>query len=54
MNRCDAHHDGHDCATPGACRTALLALCDRIANRPPDHPDHDRRAIRDQLEAVPA
>lgn len=33
MNRCDAHHDGHDCRTTGACSRGLLALLERVDNR---------------------
>lgn len=37
MTRCDAAHDGHDCATPGACTRAVVAMCERVtaASAPP-------------------
>lgn len=34
-DRCDAYHDRqHDCFVPGACSKALLAMLERVSNRP--------------------
>lgn len=30
---CDAAHDGHDCQQPGACRQAIIAMCERMNAR---------------------
>lgn len=34
MKRCDAHHDGHDCAERGACTRAMIAMCERTTDAP--------------------
>jgi hypothetical protein len=33
IERCDAHHDGHDCTVPGECGRALAAMCERTRGR---------------------
>lgn len=46
MTRCDAWHDGHDCTQPGACRRALLAMCDRITTRA----QHEQQELLDRRQ----
>jgi hypothetical protein len=36
MIGCVAHHDGHNCRTPGACTRALIAMLDRMDARRDD------------------
>lgn len=34
LERCDAWHDGHTCDAGPSCRRALLALLERVDDRP--------------------
>ena len=46
--RCDAIHDGHDCAEPGACRRAVAAMCARVGTR--DRAERERDVLDGSLD----
>jgi hypothetical protein len=48
MTGCVASHDGHDCGESNACRRALVAMMDRMAER-----ERADRADRDRTGTVP-